>query len=112
MNLISSIEALEQKLLDSHERPVLFFKHSTICPVSTYAHKEIINHLEALETEMDVVKIEVIEARPVSNALAERTQVTHQSPQAILVRNGLSIYDESHYQIQAKIILAQLKESI
>ncbi|MEE3181603.1 MAG: monothiol bacilliredoxin BrxC family protein, partial [Planctomycetota bacterium] len=38
----------------------------------------------------------VVEDRPVSLELAERLGVLHQSPQAILVRDGQAVWNDSH----------------
>jgi bacillithiol system protein YtxJ len=50
-------------------------------------------------TEAIYALIEIQRARPVSNALAERTGVPHESPQAILLRNAQVAWHASHYDI-------------
>ena len=48
--------------------------------------------------------IEIQRARDVSGAVAERTGVRHQSPQALLIRDGKVVWYASHYSIQATAI--------
>lgn len=98
--LVTTIEQLNQALEQSKLTPILFFKHSTSCPISAHAHHE----LEQFFGTSDAHKvhgyvIHVIENRPVSLELADRVQVTHQSPQAILMKNGKVIWHDSHYGI-------------
>lgn len=50
--------------------------------------------------------VRVIEERPVSLALAERVGVQHQSPQALLIKNGKVIWHDSHGRITAAALKA------
>lgn len=45
--------------------------------------------------------VKVIEDRPVSNEIAARLGVKHESPQAILVRSGKAVWHASHGRITA-----------
>lgn len=46
--------------------------------------------------------LDLISHRDVSNEIAESLEVTHQSPQLILVKNGEMIYNASHISINSK----------
>jgi bacillithiol system protein YtxJ len=59
-----------------------------------------------------VYVVKVIEARPVSNAVAERLNVQHQSPQIILVRGGAAVWSASHFNITAESMNEALTRSI
>jgi bacillithiol system protein YtxJ len=48
--------------------------------------------------------VRVIEERPVSLALAERVGVQHQSPQALLIRNGAALWNASHHDITTEAL--------
>ena len=97
---IDDLEALEQALEGSHRRPVWIFKHSLVCPISTRAWDEFQRFVtETAELEADFTLIEIQKARPVSNALAERTGVRHESPQAILLAGGRPVWHASHHEI-------------
>lgn len=86
----------------SHEVPVLLFKHSLTCPVSSRAHGELTTFVESRSGDdgVEFALIEVQNARPVSNAVAERTGVRHESPQALLLRNGEVHWHASHFRIR------------
>ena len=78
---------LEQLLQRSKTDPVLIFKHSTQCSVSDQAYEEFTRFLEnAGDLACGVVL--VIENRDISNAIAARLGVRHESPQAIVVKDG------------------------
>lgn len=84
----------------SANRPLLVFKHSTSCPISAGAHDDFQHYVaDSAEPAVDFAIVHVIEDRPVSNAIADDLGVRHQSPQAILVKDGQAIWDESHWRI-------------
>lgn len=54
-----------------------------------------------------ILKVLVIESRPLSLALADDLGVRHASPQMILVRDGKPIWSTSHYDITDKTLREQ-----
>ena len=108
MNELKSIEELNGALEESRVRPVLFFKHSLTCPISARAYRELQSYLENAEAQVSYQLITVQTARAVSNEAAARLHVMHQSPQAILVRDGRGVWNASHFDITA----ARLAEAI
>jgi bacillithiol system protein YtxJ len=77
----------------------VLYKHSPICPASSVAYEELLAFRR--RSSVPVFLVDVIRHRPLSRALAERTGVTHQSPQAIVLRDGVAAWHRSHYDIQA-----------
>jgi bacillithiol system protein YtxJ len=73
----------------------LVFKHSLICPVSARAFAEY-EAFAAARPDVPTAWIDVIGERPWSRRVAEATGVTHQSPQALLVRDGRVAWHASH----------------
>jgi bacillithiol system protein YtxJ len=76
------------------------FKHSTRCPISRRARAEV-ERFAAEHPEVPVLEVLVIESRPVSLAVAERTGIAHASPQALLLRAGTVAWHASHSAITA-----------
>ncbi len=74
---------------------VVVFKHSTTCPVSYAADREM-NGFMARHPEVPVQKVLVREQRELSKQIAEWTGVRHESPQIIVLRKGAVIADASH----------------
>lgn len=74
------------------------FKHSTRCPISAAAYAEVTAYEQAHSNNI-IYLIDVIESRAVSQYLAEKISVTHESPQVIILKNGKPIWHASHSQI-------------
>ncbi|MCZ8332599.1 MAG: bacillithiol system redox-active protein YtxJ [Flavobacterium sp.] len=87
----------------SNEKPVLIFKHSTRCSISRYSLKQFENDFE-LEDRIIPYYLDLLNHRDISNAIAERFGVFHQSPQIIVIKDGKAIFDTSHESIDARKI--------
>ena len=85
----------------TNEKLVLIFKHSTRCSISTYALKQFENEF-TFEDKIVPYFLDLIAHRDVSNEIAQRFGVFHESPQIILIKEGKAIYDASHESIDAK----------
>lgn len=85
---------------ESTQKPVLIFKHSTRCSISSMA----LNRLERSweDDEMNQITpyyLDLISYREISNQIAEDFNIPHQSPQVILIKDGRAVYDNSHMGI-------------
>ena len=77
----------------------LLFKHSLVCSVSARAFLEYEKF--AAQTDFPTGWIDVIGQREWSREVENQTGVVHQSPQALLLRNGLAVWNASHFKITA-----------
>lgn len=99
-NELNDPAQLEQVRLISAEKPVLIFKHSTRCSIS----KMMLDRLER-NWKQDAIGnlqpffLDLIRYRDISNAIAENFNVPHESPQVLIVKDGQSIQDFSHMEI-------------
>jgi bacillithiol system protein YtxJ len=91
-----------QLLTASKERPVLIFKHSNACGVSSAAFRE----MEKLE---NVNLLEVQSARELSNEIEATTGVMHETPQVIVLRDGKAVWNASHYRVKADSVSEALQ---
>ena len=89
----------------SKAKPQLIFKHSTRCPVSSMAK----SRLERGTTPdgIDFYYLDLIKHRNISQKIAEDFDVSHESPQVLLIKSGTCVYDESHSGISMDEIAAQ-----
>jgi bacillithiol system protein YtxJ len=108
---LKSIQELDEALDESQSRPVLFFKHSLTCPISTRAFGELQSYLNNADPRISYKLITVQTARMVSNEAASRLHLDHQSPQAILVRNGRELWSASHNEITASTLAAAIRNA-
>ncbi|MBI4559561.1 MAG: bacillithiol system redox-active protein YtxJ [Candidatus Hydrogenedentes bacterium] len=105
MKQLNSVEQFEAALVDSDAQRVFVFKHSTACPVSAVAYEQVQRYETAASSDSPpVYLVKVIEARPVSNEIAKRLAVTHQSPQLILVKGRKAVWSATHFGIQQRAI--------
>ena|SRR5688572_6796176 len=99
---VESIDSLDRLFKESFVRPVVLLKHSTTCGISSGVYREV----GLVESDVNVIVIQM--HRDISNAIAQRTGVRHESPQAIVLRDGKPVYSASHYDIEALHIEANL----
>lgn len=86
----------------SHDAPVLIFKHSSACPISGRANRQMAMLDEP--DDLPVYRVVVQDARDVSSAIASDLGVPHETPQAIVLDDGEAVFDASHYGITAEAI--------
>ena len=90
--------AAAQMLLESSlQAPVLVFKKSPICPVSTMAESNLMSWLSMREdVPLKVCVVDVIAARELARGLTRELGIRHESPQALVFKNGEFIWHDSH----------------
>lgn len=103
-NMLQNINQLDEISTISNEKPVVIFKHSTRCSISRMALKQFEKEYDLNENEAIPYFLDLLEHRDVSNTIASRFQVTHQSPQLLLIKNGQSVYNVSHSDIDAEAL--------
>lgn len=87
---------------------VWLFKHSLTCGTSARAWRQF-QSFAAARADGDggeFAMVEIQRAREVSRAIAERTGVRHESPQALLVRGGEVVWHDSHWRIDEAALAA------
>lgn len=88
----------------SQEKHVLLFKHSTRCSVSVMAKNSLDRDWDIDKEELSLFYLDLLQYRPISNEIAERYGITHESPQVLLIKNGKCIYHTSHSNISVREI--------
>ena len=97
---LKSIDDLDAAIQRSYEVPVGIFKHSTRCSISSVAKSRLERGWDFEDEQaVEMYYLDLIAYREVSNAVASKLGVHHESPQRILVKDGVDIYDASHSQI-------------
>lgn len=98
--MLTDLGQLNELIELSHQQPVLIFKHSTRCSISRFALKNFENEYDFAEEDLQPYFLDLLEYRNVSNEIANRFNVMHQSPQILLIKQGKCVYDESHDEIE------------
>jgi bacillithiol system protein YtxJ len=86
----------------SQTKPVVLFKHSTRCSISRMALKQFDTEFNYPEEKIDWYLLDLLNHRDLSNEIASRYNVMHQSPQIVVIRNGKAVFNESHDSISAE----------
>ncbi|MDK8180874.1 bacillithiol system redox-active protein YtxJ [Paenibacillus sp. UMB4589-SE434] len=92
---------LHELISKSHEQPVVLFKHSTRCPISTNADEEM--SLVVKDFSQGPIQfglIYVVENRDVSLLAADELGIKHESPQVLVLQDGKVLWHDSHYGIR------------
>lgn len=101
-NQLNKQTQLEEIVNLSFQKPQAIFKHSTRCSISVMAK----NRLDGAEVnEIDFYYLDLLSNRDISNEIADKFDVHHESPQIILIKNGKCIFDESHSGINIPDLL-------
>ena len=107
-NALTEIKQLDAIVEESAEKPVVIFKHSTRCSISRMALKNFEREYNLEEREATPYFLDLLEHRDISNEIAQKFQVIHQSPQLLLIKNGKSVYDVSHSEIDAEALKSKI----
>ena len=95
----NSISQLEEILSLSHEVPCIIFKHSTRCGISLHVKSDVEEDWNLTDEQVKMYYLDLLSFREVSNFVASSLNVTHQSPQIIILKGGKVIYYVSHRAI-------------
>lgn len=104
-NEISQTNQLDALFEQSAIAPVILLKHSLTCPISHAAYEEM-----STMTKEEISLVVVQDARSLSNEIAERTGIKHESPQAFVVKDGKVAWHAAHYDITKSAVTRALEE--
>lgn len=100
---METIEELDELFQRSFVEPVVIFKHSNRCGISSH----VLEMVSDFNGELNVVVIQ--ENRDLSNEIATRTGYTHQSPQVFVLVNGTAVHHATHYGIDVETIKLKVR---
>ena len=99
---------LDEITKTSKSKPVAIFKHSTTCGISRMVLRGLEADYDIEASQLDFYYLDLKAYRDVSNEIAARFQVWHESPQMILVKNGTAVYNASHGSVNVHGLKAKL----
>ena len=99
LNQLTQLNQLDEL---SKEKACIIFKHSTRCSISHLV-------LSRFERENDIKDktfffLDLISFRDLSNAIAERYQIKHESPQLLVIKNSQCVAHASHHSIHQIVL--------
>lgn len=99
---LETLKQLDQIVEDSNNKEIAIFKHSTSCGISRMVKRTFESDLNSRDKlKADVYYLDLLQFREISNQIADRFNVIHQSPQLVIIKDGLAIHDSSHHSINA-----------
>lgn len=108
---LTSMAQIDEIIAKSFESPIIIFKHSTRCSISSMAYGRLQRGWDdKVLPASNVYYLDLIAHRDISNQVAATFGVMHESPQVIVVHQGKPIYDDSHMSIRFEAIKESLKE--
>lgn len=102
----------ETQLSDALNSDALVFilKHSITCPISQAAFEEY-QKFSQDHPDINCYFLTVQDAKPLSNFIADRYHIKHESPQAILFKNKDVNWHASHWKITNSSLSTVLNEN-
>ncbi len=89
---------------DSDNKPQIIFKDSITCGISAHAKERLKHGYSHIEGKAGFHYLDLLALRPISNLIAQKLMVTHQSPQIIVLKNQKVVYTSSHHAINPDTI--------
>ncbi|OIQ16996.1 bacillithiol system redox-active protein YtxJ [Lacinutrix sp. MedPE-SW] len=92
LTAVSQLETIAEK---SKSKTQIIFKHSTRCGISRMVMNQFIDAYN-LDLNVDLYYLDLLNYREVSNEVGYKFQVMHQSPQLLIIKNGVAVAHASH----------------
>lgn len=108
MQWINMSDAAQVEAIKSATGYAVIFKHSTRCSISSMAKRSFESSWDVIPSETPLYFLDLISHRDISALIAETFQVHHESPQALLIKDGECILDLSHGEIAAEEIAGSI----
>ena len=96
---LTEVEQLASLITQSNKKPVLIFKHSTRCGISRMALKSFEREYDLDEATIALYFLDLLKYREISNEIAEKFNIYHQSPQVLVIKDEKVSYHDSHYSV-------------
>lgn len=103
LDLVSE-DQIDLILNNSFSVPQLIFKHSTRCSISRYVLASFISKYNFSSADFGAWYLDLLSYRSISNAIASQFEITHESPQLIIISQGKVIAHASHDNIDNLIL--------
>ncbi|HLT34303.1 MAG TPA: bacillithiol system redox-active protein YtxJ [Aquaticitalea sp.] len=93
LNTMDQLDAIMER---SKTKTQLIFKHSTRCGISRMVIGQFKKYYSSEERATDLYYLDLIQYRNLSNEVADRFDVRHESPQLLVIRNEAVVSHASH----------------
>ncbi|WP_417855144.1 bacillithiol system redox-active protein YtxJ [Xanthomarina gelatinilytica] len=98
---LTQVDQLKDIESKSKTKTQVIFKHSTRCGISRMVLKQFVASYNLTESDLDLYYLDLLNHRDVSNETGYKFQVMHESPQLLIVKNGVVVAHASHGAINS-----------
>jgi bacillithiol system protein YtxJ len=96
---LKSLDQLEEINQISNKEAIVIFKHSTRCGISRMVLKSFEKQFDDTMSTLKVYYLDLLNYRELSSEVGFKYQILHQSPQLLVIKNGIAVEHASHYDI-------------
>ena len=100
-HVLGTMEQLDELVEESKIKPDAIFKHSTRCGISRGVLKLFEKNYKLTDEQLKLYYLDLLQNREISNEIAMRFKVHHESPQMLVIKNGEVVHHDSHHAIEA-----------
>ncbi|MDG1730771.1 MAG: bacillithiol system redox-active protein YtxJ [Algibacter sp.] len=93
LNELGQLDVISEK---SKTKTQVIFKHSTRCGISSMVMRQFVDAYDLTKNDLDLYYLDLLNYRDVSNEVGYKFQVIHQSPQLLVIKNGVAVAHDSH----------------
>ncbi|WP_103864192.1 bacillithiol system redox-active protein YtxJ [Aquimarina sp. I32.4] len=101
LNSVSQLDAIAKA---SKNKTQAIFKHSTRCGISRMVMRNFENSFDIENDKIDLYYVDLLNHRDVSSEISAKFQVFHESPQFIVIKNGVTVHHSSHSVITPQVL--------
>lgn len=98
---LQTIDELNTLVEKSKDKLQIIFKHSSRCGISSMVLRRFNSENITLNESADFHFVDIFSSREMSNEIAHRFQIIHQSPQLLLVSKKQIVHHSSHSDINS-----------
>lgn len=97
---LTEVSKLDEIIQKSKSKTQIIFKHSTRCGISRMVMNQFVKAFN-VDVNADLYYLDLLNFREVSNETGYKFQVIHESPQLLVIKNGVVVQHASHGDINS-----------
>ena len=110
MNKINWVKLNDTEILIDNTNYVVIFKHSPRCIISRIVFDRFEKDYKKIAENLEFALVDVISQKKISAQISEIFNITHESPQLILIKNNNVLLSLSHDNILFSSVQKMLTE--
>ena len=109
MNIVPLDESGQLDLIKEAKGYTIIFKHNTTCPISKSTKSGFEKDAELFPEDTTTYLLDILNHRDLSDAIAKDFDIVHESPQLLLIKDGVCTFQQSLYDISASEVVSHMQ---